>query len=556
MKKFFDRHSSVATADPDDARRRKILNILLLGVGTISILTPLLFLAGIRSLNPRENTLLIGGSIAALAGTTILYYINQKFSGRIASLFFLVLLTTVFAFSDTPAQIATGRSLFVFTIPIIMASILLTPWASFVFSILGSAIISAFAFSIDRLPNLPAILGYFLIAFVSWLSASSLEQALKEVRDINANLDRAVVERTQALAEALERERIEAGRTRAILNSIADGVIVFDRQWNASLANPAIRSILDLPLELIVGKNFRELIEHPKLSPASRNLLNAMIEHDTQPFGFRIEWGGKTLSVSAAQVYNNRNENIGTVTVFRDFTHEAEAEKLKSSFIAIVSHELRTPLNAILGYAEMFREAVYGPLNEKQTKMVERIIKNTQRLLALINDLLDQAQMEAGKLVIQMQPFKPAELLENLHNLMDKAASDKALKLTSEIDDSLPETLHGDIMRLQQILVNLVSNAIKFTDEGEVHVRLFHLNDYTWGIEVTDTGRGIPESEIPHIFETFRQVEGTATRTHGGIGLGLSIVKQLVNLMNGQIRVSSKLGKGTTFTVTLPLIIS
>jgi signal transduction histidine kinase len=245
-------------------------------------------------------------------------------------------------------------------------------------------------------PNATGIIGFFLLALVSWLSARSLDQALNELRAINANLDRVVTERTQALAESLERERIEAGRNQAILNSIADGVVVFDTKWNAILANPALRSILDLPIEMIVNKNFRDLIEHPRLAPKSRTLLYSMLEHDTQPPSFRVEWGDKTLSISAAQVYYHApdgNTNIGTVTVFRDFTREAEVEKLKSTFVAIVSHELRTPLNAILGYAEMFKESVYGPMNEKQINMAERIMKNTQRLLKMINDLLDQAQI-------------------------------------------------------------------------------------------------------------------------------------------------------------------
>ena len=242
------------------------------------------------------------------------------------------------------------------------------------------------------------------------------------------------------------------------------------------------------------------------------------------------------------------------MTVFRDFTREAEVEKLKSTFVAIVSHELRTPLSAILGYAEMFKESVYGPMNEKQVNLAERIMKNTQRLLGLINDLLDQAQMEAGKLTIQMAPVKPADLLESLHSVMDKTASDKGLRLTSEIDDNFPEAFNGDAARLQQILVNLVNNAVKFTDQGSVHVKLFYPSQYKWGIEVSDTGRGIPESEISYIFDTFRQVEGTATRVHGGFGLGLSIVKQLVTLMSGEIKVQSKLEEGTAFIITLPLV--
>ncbi|HKJ38387.1 MAG TPA: ATP-binding protein, partial [Anaerolineales bacterium] len=451
-----------------------------------------------------------------------------------------------------------GRSLFIFTFPIAVSSLILAPASSFFFAFVNTIIVVFLADKGNTVPNLTAIVGFFMLAFISWVSSRALEQALKDLRQINANLDKIVVERTQALAESLTRERIEAGRNQAILNSIVDGVIVFDKQWNATLANPAIRGMFGLPLEMVVNKNFREFIQHPKFPDHSRALLNAMIEHDTQPFNFRIEWGEKTLSVGAAQVYDRNEEgnvNIGTVTVFRDFTHEAELERLKSTFVAIVSHELRTPLNAILGYAEMFKEAVYGPMNDKQVNMAERIMKNTGRLLGLINDLLDQAQMEAGKLTVNMGQVKPSELLESLHGLMDKTASDKSLNLTSEIDDSLPETLIGDSERLQQILVNLVNNAIKFTDRGEVSVRLFRSDAAKWGIEVTDTGRGIPEEELPHIFDTFRQVEGTATRTKGGFGLGLAIVQQLVDLMNGEVKVASELEIGTTFSITLPLVI-
>ena len=556
----FSRFLAISTADPDDTRRRRILNILVASIGILSLLAILVSLAAVffERLRWENVNLIIIGSSVTILGMLIVYLINIFWSGKVAATVFLVFLTVVFAFSDTPEQVAGGRSLFGFAIPIIMASILLTPWFSFVFSTISGLIISVIALSISHFPNLPAVIGFFVIALVSWLSARSLEQALRELRQINANLDQVVIERTGALAESLERERIEAGRSQAILNSIADGVVVFDTEWNAIMANPALRSMLDLPLDQIVDKNFRDLIAHPHLSSRSRNLLQAMMEHDTQPPSFRIEWDQKTLSISAAQVYDyskDRYTNIGTVTVFRDFTREAEVEKLKSTFVAIVSHELRTPLNAILGYAEMFKEEVYGPMNDKQVNMAERIMKNTQRLLGLINDLLDQAQMEAGKLTIQMGPIRPAELLENIHSVMDKIAYDKGLKLTSEIDDQLPEVLNGDAARLQQIMVNLVNNGIKFTSHGTVHIRLFSLYAGKWGIEVSDTGSGIPESEIPYIFDTFRQVEGTATRVHGGFGLGLSIVKQLVGLMNGEITVKSIMNVGSKFTIALPLVI-
>jgi len=561
MKTFFDALLIVPVSDPDDSRRRRLLNILLLGTIVATLLGLLAVIIdtvtrGAATAVESQSTLF--GIVLATIGILVIYQINRRYSGRWAAFLFLLLLTGVFSVTDSPEQLTGGRSLFLFTIPIAMSSLILAPGASFLVAALSSLVIAILALSIGQVANLFAIIGFFMLALVSWLSARSMEQALHELRVINANLDQVVIERTQALAQSLERERIEAGRSQAILNSIADGVVVFDTEWNAIMANPALRGMLDLPLDQIVNKNFRELIEHPYLSARSRNLLNAMMEHDTQPPSFRIEWDKKTLSISAAQVYDyskDRYTNIGTVTVFRDFTREAEVEKLKSTFVAIVSHELRTPLNAILGYAEMFKEAVYGPMNDKQSNMAERIMKNTQRLLRLINDLLDQAQMEAGKLTIQMSPVRPAELLENLHGVMDKIAYDKGLKLTSEIEDNLPEVLNGDGARLQQILVNLVNNGVKFTDKGTVHVRLFCPPGSRWGIEVSDTGSGIPEAEIPHIFDTFRQVDAAATRVHGGFGLGLSIVRQLVNLMNGEINVQSKLDMGSIFTITLPLVI-
>jgi signal transduction histidine kinase len=155
-----------------------------------------------------------------------------------------------------------------------------------------------------------------------------------------------------------------------------------------------------------------------------------------------------------------------------------------------------------------------------------------------------------------MAPFRPTELLENMHGVMDQIAQEKGLKLISEMDPVLPEVLNGDMARLQQILVNLVNNAIKFTNHGHVHVRLFCSQTNKWSIEVSDTGHGIPESELPYIFDTFRQVDGAATRVHGGFGLGLSIVKQLVSLMNGEVKVKSKVDKGSTFTIILPIVVT
>lgn len=303
MKQLLDRLLNIPTTDPDDTRRRRVLNVLLLGTLAAAVVGLIVILASsaFADIDPTDFQTLLVGVLGMIFGILGIYRINRRYSGRLAALLFLLLLTAVFSFSDSPAQLSNGRSLFIFTLPITISSLILASQASFLFAVISGGIISYLAISIGQPVNIFAIIGFFMLALVSWMSARSLESALDELRTINANLDKVVVERTEALAASLDRERVEAGRNQAILNSIADGVIVFDRTWNAMMANPAIKSMLEIPLDLIVDKNFRDIINHPKLATKSRGLLNSMIEHDTQPIGFRIEWGGKTLSVGAVR---------------------------------------------------------------------------------------------------------------------------------------------------------------------------------------------------------------------------------------------------------------
>jgi PAS domain S-box-containing protein len=541
---------------PDDTRRKRLLNFLLLGVFGSAVLTLLVTGVGLvfKFWKFADAALLIITCLAFIFGNLAIYYINRK-SGPTAAVLFLVLLLAAFAFSDSPDQVSGGRSLFFAAIPIAIASLLILPAASFIFAFLSTVIITILAFSINSYPNIPAIVGFFVLALVSWLSARSLEQALKELRSININLDHLVQERTQELANSLKREQIEAGRSKAILESIADGVIVFDVTGSAISANPSSMRLLDLSHDNVVGATIEELSQAKPLNAESRSVLTGLLTspgaHTTSN---HIEWDKKTLSVTSAPVNDTLGANIGTVAVFRDYTHEAEVERMKDTFLAIVSHELRTPLNAILGYAEMIKEAIYGPVNEKQIRASDRIMTNSRRLLDIVSDLLDQGRMEAGKLALHVRPFRPADLIENVHGVMDKIAADKSLALTSELDPGLAAFISGDIARLQQILVNLINNSVKFTEKGSVHVYLRGNDEHTWSMEVRDTGIGIPEAEIPTIFEAFRQVDSTATRKYGGFGLGLSIVKQLTELMEGHIVVTSTLGEGSCFIVTLPLV--
>lgn len=548
--------NKIYASDPDENRRRRLLSIILRGIfisAVLGLIATSIYIIVFKAWSQQDIQLMFISSLVFILGSWVIYTINLRDS-RIAAILFLLLLTLAFSFSDTPAQLANGRSLFVYTIPIAVASLIVQPLASFFFAILSSLIIISFAISVSIVPNIPAIIGFFMLSFVSWLSARSLENALQELRTTNTNLDQLVAERTRALAQSLARERIEAGRSIAILESIADGVIVYDIHGKAIVMNPATTQMLNLPRDQVINSSINDLIRSKALNARNRKILEGLLTSPGQmPTSYRIQWGKKTLSVSSAQVFDSEETRIGTVAVFRDYTHEAEVEKMKDTILATVSHELRTPLNAILGYVEMLKEAVYGPINEKQAKASERVISNTRRLLDIVSDLLAQAQIEGGKMTIQARPFKPAELLDNIRGLMDKIAADKRLALTSEIDPQLPESLIGDPTRLQQILVNLVNNAVKFTEKGSVHIHFFRQDEQHWAMQVRDTGMGIPDEEMANIFDPFRQVDSSMTRKQAGFGLGLSIVKQLASLMGGEVAVKSTLGSGSIFTVTLPL---
>ena len=562
INQLIQRFIEVSSSDLDDQRRRRNLNIIILGMGLLLIIQIPVSLFNLNNIDPQDNLFIGLASILMFISMTGIYWLNRVREGSSSSYIFLGVVMLVVSFSDTPEQIATGRSLFVFMIPIVMASLILQANSTFLFAALGSIIISIFANSINESPNVTAILSYFLIAFIAWMSSSGLQLALKDLRIINTDLDKIVIERTNELTDALTRERIEAGRNQAILNSIADGVIVFDKQNVATLANPALSQLTDIPIQKLQGISLNDFVQEKDIPQSSQRSIVELIQNQKSEgtkISPRVEWGGKFLSTSVAQVQDSKtNETIGSVAVFRDITQETQLEKMKDNFVAIISHELRTPLNAIMGHAEILKEEVYGDLNEKQVSVTQRIMVNVTRLLNMVGDLLNEAQIRAGKLSVKPEVIKTASLLENLHSSMDKIIAEKGLALVTELGADMPDELMGDPQRLQQILINLTSNALKFTEKGSIKVLVDRVESDRWKIEASDTGVGISESEIPFIFEAFRQANSLefTTRQHSGIGLGLSIVKQLVELMNGEIEVKSEFGKGSTFTVVLPLTLN
>ncbi|MBW4490895.1 MAG: PAS domain S-box protein [Trichocoleus desertorum ATA4-8-CV12] len=228
-----------------------------------------------------------------------------------------------------------------------------------------------------------------------------------------------------------------------------------------------------------------------------------------------------------------------------------EAAQLKSQFLATMSHELRTPMNAIIGFSQLLLRQPQSSLNPQQRDMVGRVLNNGKNLLALINDILDLSKIEVGRLELKPEEINLEHLVKATTEELRSLAEQKNLDLSVSTNLVNP-CIINDTMRLRQVLVNLLSNAIKFTDFGRVSVKAWEVSPSCVAIAVQDTGIGIAQSDLQHIFEEFRQVDQTTTRKHGGTGLGLAITDWLVQMMDGSITVESTLGQGSTFRVELP----
>jgi len=245
-------------------------------------------------------------------------------------------------------------------------------------------------------------------------------------------------------------------------------------------------------------------------------------------------------------------ENVRLFTEIQEKSRQLEiASQHKSQFLANMSHELRTPLNAIIGYTEMMADGLYGDVPEKTQGVLERVQANGRHLLGLINDVLDLSKIEAGQLVLAIEEYSVADMVATVLSATESLARTKGLQLGSDVPAGLP-TGTGDARRLTQVLLNLVGNAIKFTDQGSIEVRAAQAGE-RFELSVVDSGFGIAPEDQAKIFEEFQQVDNTSTRKKGGTGLGLSISRRIVELHGGRITVESEVGKGSTFKVTVPI---
>lgn len=280
------------------------------------------------------------------------------------------------------------------------------------------------------------------------------------------------------------------------------------------------------------------------------------IEIDNKPclIGMGIDITDRKLAEEALErAYGELEERVDERT--RELTEAniklKELDRLKAEFLATMSHELRTPLNSIIGFTGMILQGMAGEINEEQKKQLSMVYNSAKHLLSLINDILDLSRIESGKVDVSMSEFKVDEVISEVVRSLDPMVSQKGLRLITEIPDEIPE-IWSDRKKFFQILLNLVNNAVKFTDRGEIKIACKTDNN-NLEVSVSDTGIGIKKENMDLLFEAFRQVDGSSRRRYEGTGLGLYLCKKLLDLLGGRIWVESEYGKGSRFTFTLPL---
>lgn len=358
----------------------------------------------------------------------------------------------------------------------------------------------------------------------------------------------------------------------SIIDNIADGLLVTDNQGRITRSNPALAKMFALNSADLTGQHAQDIFDHEitTLITQSQTDVKKVFSAEVSLAQGRL---GKAVATGVLkEISNPTNDDnlpnlicIGSVILIRDITTEKEVDRMKTDFISTVSHELRTPLTSVLGFAKLIKkkleESVFPNVSQEDKKIqravnqvsanIDIIVSEGERLTALINDVLDIAKMEAGKIEWKMEPLKIEELIDRAIAATSGLFTHKDLQLLKDINLDLPVVI-GDKDRLLQVVINLISNGVKFTERGSITIKAQTENEAI-RVSIIDTGTGIKEADQPKVFEKFKQVGDTLTDKPKGTGLGLPICKEIIEHHGGQIWVESEIGKGSNFSFTLPI---
>ena len=382
-------------------------------------------------------------------------------------------------------------------------------------------------------------------------------------------------QQNEQLVEYQQKIDKERQRYQELFDFAPDGYIISDTYGKILEANRAASQLLAIDKNRLAGKLLISFVPQERRGEFRKQIHCLYKKNQIKDWEIDLHNYHKTLfncEISASTINDNNGDCIGFRWLFRDVSARKLAEakirfvemqnfkleqssRLKSQIVAVLSHELRTPLNAVIGFADVLLRLNRSQLTPQSLNIVLTIIKNGKELLKLINSMLDFARLEEGKLAIRLQQFNIKELIKKITEDLCFSANQKKIGLDVHINIQNVVVIN-DPIRLQQLLTNIIINAIKFTEEGTVSVELKELNQDKIIITIKDTGIGISEIDLKYIFQAFRQVDQSKTRNYQGTGLGLAIVKDLLDLMGGTITVESILGEGSTFSVELPREVS
>jgi len=358
-----------------------------------------------------------------------------------------------------------------------------------------------------------------------------MTQKLKEYNDLQ--IDRIIAEKT---------------KTEAVIYSIADGIVMTDFSGRIALMNRQAREMLRVSGEDVLGKNLMDYIGDERITQSLREIMEEKEKTLVREIDLSQGPYKKFIKTGTNIVQTEKGKNLGVVTVLHDITLEKEIEKMKEDFIHSITHDLRSPMTSIRGFVEVLLDGSAGQINEEQREFLNIIDFSSQKLLGMINNILDVAKWETDRMKLILGDFNARETVERVVQIMEPQAAKSGTKLSVQGMESIPP-IQADSELMERVIMNLVSNAIKFTPpEGRIDIIGQDFPDRIQ-ISVADTGRGIPKEYLDKIFDKFQQVE-TEERT--GSGLGLTIAKYGVESHLGKIWVESEMGKGSKFSFWLP----